>query len=177
VVNGFDLPELLSSEDLHHRLVLCIYVSINDDDSDGLHSPEDRSILALSSKENKLVLTKETLAKRWGISLKAADTTIQATTQRGMLSFLRPIERRLHSSQPHLGYNVIKNRMYSDTMFSKIKSLHLNVAAQVWSDSHGYSLFYPIKSKALAWTTVSLMVSDMNAIAKTIITNGATMGF
>jgi hypothetical protein len=100
VVKGFDLPELLTSEDLHHRLVLCLYVSLNDDDSHGLYSPDGRSILALSTSENKSVLTKETLAKRWGISLKAADTTIRASTQQGMLSFLHPIERRLPSSRP-----------------------------------------------------------------------------
>lgn len=52
--------------------------------------------------------------------------------------------------------------MYSDTMFSK-------VAAQVWTNRQGFSLFYPIKSKELAHTTIH----DFNAIPTFVITDGA----
>jgi hypothetical protein len=63
--------------------------------------------------------------------------------------------------------------MYSDTMFSKVKSLQQNSCAQVYTDGQGYSLLYPLKSKSLAWTTIKSLISDMNAIPDAIITDGA----
>ena len=58
-------------------------------------------------------------------------------------------------------------------MFSKAKSLRMLPAAQVWTDGNGYSMFYPIKSKSLAYTTVHLMVHDLNAIPTVVVTDGA----
>jgi hypothetical protein len=54
-----------------------------------------------------------------------------------------------------------------------VKSLQQNSVVQVSTDGQGYALFYPLKSKALAWTTVKSVISDMNAIPQTVVTDGA----
>jgi hypothetical protein len=95
------------------------------------------------------------------------------TTQRGVQTLLRPTDRRLSTSVPQLSYSLVKRTIYSDTMFSKAKSLKQNTVAQVYTDSQGYALFYPLKSKALAWMTVKSVVTDMNAIPEMIVTDGA----
>ena len=63
--------------------------------------------------------------------------------------------------------------MYSDTMFLKVNAFRSCAAAQVWSDGQGSSLFYPIKSKALAHTTIYHMIHDLNATPTVVITDGA----
>jgi hypothetical protein len=125
-------PELMSVSELGERLISCVYVSLDDELHEGLDSTEGRRIQVIATKEKKTVITKETLARRWGIGT-----------------------------------------IYSDTMFLKAKSLKQNTVAQVYTDGQGYALFYPLKSKALAWTTVKLVVTDMNAIPETIVTDGA----
>jgi hypothetical protein len=134
---------------------------------------EGRRIQAIATKEKKTVITQETLARRWGIGLKTAERTLRVTTQRGIRTFLRPFDRRLSTSVPQLSYSVLKRTMYSDTMFSKVKSLRQNSCAQVYTDGQGYSLLYPLKSKSLAWMTIKSLISDMNAIPDAIITDGA----
>jgi hypothetical protein len=105
--------------------------------------------------------------------LKTAERTLRVTTQRGIRTFLRPMDRRLSTSVPQLSYSLLKQTIYSDTMFSKVKSLRQNAVAQVYTDGQGYALFYPLKSKALAWTTVKSVVDEMNAIPEAIVTDGA----
>ena len=63
--------------------------------------------------------------------------------------------------------------MYSDTMFAKVKSVRKFSCAQNWTDGQGYTLFYPMKSKGEAPTTISRMVHDMKAIPEVIVTDGA----
>jgi hypothetical protein len=166
-------PELFGPSDLVRRLISAVYVSLDDDGGDGLESDEGWRILALSSSDKETVLTKGMLARRWGIGLKAADNTLRVTTQRGIRTFLNPMGRRLSTHTPHLAFPVSNKTMYSDTLFLKVKSHHQNTTAQVWTDGQGYSLFYPIKSKAEAWTTVLMMVNDLNAIPKVVVTDGA----
>jgi len=120
------------------------------------------------------VLMKETLAQRWGIGLNAAHRTLTATTQRGVHTIIHPLEQRVPTSRPYLDYPVLRNKkMYTDTLFAKIKSQNQNHCAQVWTDGLEYTLFYPLTSKKLASTTVCKMVQDMNAIPEIIVSDGA----
>jgi Reverse transcriptase (RNA-dependent DNA polymerase) len=166
-------PELMHPCEYEHRLISCVYISLDEDSDTVLESTQGRAIQALATTEQKSVLTKEALAKRWGIGLPTADRTLRVTTQRGIRTFLRPTDRRLSTSLPHLSYSVINRTLYSDTMFAKVKSLHGNASAQVWTDGQGYALLYPIKSKSLAYTTVQRVIHEMNAIPKAVITDNA----
>ena len=170
---AFRYPEFLTDDDLYTRLISCVYITINDWSRNHLFEDDHRQVDAMSTEGGQSILTSEILARRWNIGLKTADKTLRATSQRGLRSFNHPIDRRLPSSQPHLSYSVINKRIYSDTMFSKVNSLRMFSAAQVWTDGQGFSLFYPIKSKSMAHTTVHLMVHDLNAIPTVVITDGA----
>ena len=50
---------------------------------------------------------------------------------------------------------------------------YLPSAPEVWTDGQGFSLFYPIKSKALDHTTIHHMIHDLNATPTVVITDGA----
>jgi Reverse transcriptase (RNA-dependent DNA polymerase) len=169
----FPFPEMLNDDDLYMRLISCIYTTMDIRTRDLLFEDEQRQIEGISTDIGKSILTSDILARRWHIGLKTADLTLRATSQRGLRSFNHPIDRRLPSSQPHLSYSVINKRIYSDTMFSKVNSLSMCSAAQVWTDGQGFSLFYPIKSKAMAYKTVQLMIHDLNATPTVVITDGA----
>jgi hypothetical protein len=69
-------PELMSVQELEERLISCVYVSSDDELHEGLDSTEGRRIKAIATKEKKTVITKETLARRWGIGLKIAERTL-----------------------------------------------------------------------------------------------------
>jgi Reverse transcriptase (RNA-dependent DNA polymerase) len=163
-------PELYSDDDLYDRFISCVR---SENSRTTLFGDDDRYIESMSTKGGRSILTPEILARRWNIGLKTAQNTIQVTSQRGLRSFVNPIDRRLPTSQPHLSYSVLNKKMYSDTMFSKANSLRSISAAQVWTDGQGFCLFYPISSKAQAYTTIHLMIHDLNAIPRTVFTDGA----
>jgi hypothetical protein len=168
-----ECPELMLPDEFAHRLISSVYVSLDDDTVTVLDSTAGRKVMALAATNKKLVITKEILSKRWGIGLKTADHTLCVTTQHGVQTFLRPTDRRLSTSLPHLAYSMITRTFYSDTMFAKLKSLHQCSTAQVWTDGQEYALLYPIKSKASSYETIHLMCSDINAIPKVVITDNA----
>jgi hypothetical protein len=173
VERNYVFPDMMSTDELCERLISAVCISYDEDNYIGTFESDNRYLSSMTTGSTNSILTKEILARRWNIGLKLADLTLKATSQRGLRSFTNPTDRRLPSSQPHLSYSVIKKKMYSDTMFSKLKSLRQNTAAQVWSDGQGFSLFYPIKSKSMAWTTVSHMVDDINGIPTVVITDNA----
>ena len=170
--SAFCFPELYDDDDLYDRLISCVYTNCNEHDRMLLFE-DTRYVSGVTTSDGQSILTSAILARRWNIGLKTADLTLRATSQRGLRSFNHPIDRRLPTSQPHLSYSVIDKRMYSDTMFSKVNSLRSCAAAQVWTDGQGFSLLYPIKSKALAHTTIHHMIHDLNAIPTVVITDGA----
>jgi hypothetical protein len=64
-------------------------------------------------------------------------------------------------------------KMYTDTLFAKVKSIRSNVCAQDWTDGNGYTLFYPLRSKEEAYTTISRMVHDMRGIPEVIVSDNS----
>jgi hypothetical protein len=68
-------------------------VSSEDELHEGLDSTEGCCIQAIATKEKKTVIMKETWARQWGICLKTAERMLQVTMQRGVQTFLRPMDR------------------------------------------------------------------------------------
>ena len=174
--------ELLDDGEVAERLVAAVNVAGDDVFGDGLDGygdaelyelgSEKRNVFALSRSEKGAIITKEVLARRWGIGLNTAHRTLRATTQRGVRTFLHPSERRLSTNLPHLSFPMRRDsKMYSDTMFAKVKSVRKFTCAQNWTDGQGYTLFYPMKSKSEAPTSISRMVHDMKAIPEVIVTD------
>ena len=176
--------ELLSDKEFACRLVSAVNVAGDDWIGDGMSGYADeelfpignqgRKVFAMSLVDKQSVVTKEVLARRWGISMDTAHRTLRATTQRGVRSFLNPTDRRLSTRLPHLSFPMLRGRkMYTDTLFAKVKSIRSNACAQDWTDGNGYTLFYPLRSKMEAYTTVHRMVHDMKGIPEVIVNDGA----
>jgi hypothetical protein len=66
-----------------------------------------------------------------------------------------------------------KWEMYTDTLFAKVKSIRSNTCEQDWTDGNGYTLFYPLRSKQDAYSTVSMMVGDMRGIPEVIVSDNS----
>ena len=130
------LPMPIEFEDdalLVDRLIAAVKVAPDDISGDGLSGHEnpdvyaltttDRKIFALSSDEKHSIVTKNVLARHWGIGLSAAERTLQRTTQRGVRTFVHPTDRRVTASHPHLSHRLLKSTWYSDMVFAKMKSI------------------------------------------------------
>jgi hypothetical protein len=177
-------PELLSEYELAERFKQSVNVAGDDQNGDGLDGYEDselypisegdRNIFSMSTEDKRNVITKEILARRWGIGLETAHRTLRGTTQRGIRTFLHPTDRRVNTRKPHLVFPTMRGKkLYTDTMFAKVRSLRSNTCAQVWTDGLGYDLFYPLKSKREASTTVWKMVHDLQGIPEVIISDSS----
>ena len=158
-------------DDLADRLIAAVNVSSQDYDGSGLSGRQDetlfpmdkktREIFAIRSSERVSVLTPEVLARRWAIGLDAAKRTLKVTTQMGVRNVLAPGERKLRQRLNHLKFPNLKGRFYTDTMFSKVKSLGGHTAAQVFTNGRGYDRFYPISKKSEAPEALISFVQDV----------------
>ena len=110
--------ELLSDEEFACRLVSAVNIAGDDWIGDGTSGyaddelfsigDQDRKVFAMSLINKQSVVTKEVLARRWGISLDTAHRTLVATTQLGVRSFLNPTDRRLSTRIPHLSFPMLQ---------------------------------------------------------------------
>jgi hypothetical protein len=173
----------LAEEDtLATRLIAAMNVASTDICGDGLDerqddslitaSEEDRVIAAMSTLERGPVITKEILAKRWGIGLDSAHRTLTATTQQGIRRVLHPVERRYKTRQSHLRFPSLNTRFYTDTMFSTSKSLRGYKCAQVFTNGAGYDLFYPMRKKSEAGEALNSMIRTIG-VPKDLVSDGA----
>ena len=106
---------------------------------------QTHAVFALSTSEQRSVLMPEVLARRWAIGLDTAKRTLQVTTQASIKNVLAPGERKLHQRLDHLKFLNLRGRFYTDTMFSKVKSIRGHRTAQIFTNGQGYDQFYPMK--------------------------------
>jgi hypothetical protein len=173
---------LANDEDQAKRLIAAVNIEADGVNGDGLDersvdslcalSEEDRRIFAMSSKDRGPVLTKEILARRWGIGLDTAHRTLTATTQSGIRRVLHPVERRYKTRQSHLRFPTLNTRFYTDTMFSMTKSLRGNKCAQVFTNGLGYDLFYPLKKESEVAEALNEVIRSVG-VPKELISDGA----
>jgi hypothetical protein len=177
-----DAIELSHEDDLAVRLIAAINIEADAMSGDGLYerpenplcelSDSDRLIFAMSTKERGSVITKEILAKRWGIGLDTAHRTLTSTTQSGVRRVLQPLERRFKTKQSHLRFPTLNSKFYTDTMFSTTKSIRGNKCAQVFTNGLGYDLFYPLKKESEVGDALNEMIRSVS-IPKELISDGA----
>jgi hypothetical protein len=164
-------------EELAVRLVES--VKIAGYQSAGLVEPEAgsgdqrRETGALETREKTGAVTASQLAQRWMIGLGTAEKTLQVTTQRGVRRFVHHSDRRVKTHLPHLTFGITRQRFYTDTLFSKIPSIHKDVCAQLWTDGQGYAEFYPLKTKQAVPTTIPRFIHDLGAIPETVASDGS----
>jgi hypothetical protein len=168
-------------EGLATRLVSAINVEAECVGGDGLDvttdpicavAEENRWIAGLATKDRGSVITKEILARRWGIGLDTAHRTLTATTQLGVRKVLHPVERRYRTRQAHLRFPSLNTRLYTDTMFATTKSLRGNKCAQVFTNGVGYDLFYPLKKESMASEALNEVIRTVG-VPKELVSDGA----
>ena len=98
------------------------------------------------------------LASNFGIGLDTARKTLEVTTQRGIRSVLNPtLTRRFRTNDRQLRYRRLAVDMFTDTMFSKVKSKRGNTCAQVFATQHGWARAYAMKKESQAHEALSLL--------------------
>jgi len=113
------------------------------------------------------------LAKRWHVGLDAAKRTIDKTTQLAVRDFTSTQGgRRLKPSAYQLKHRRLNTVMYTDTMFSKVKSLRQNTCAQIFTTDFQWTKAYPIRTKADAHLSLDSLFSRVG-IPKRIIPDNA----
>jgi len=177
-----DAVELSYEDDLAARLIAAVNIEADARSGDGLYertedtlcemSEADRMICSMSSKARGPVITKEILAKRWGIGLDTAHRTLTATTQSGIRRVLHPIERRYRTRQSHLRFPTLNTRFFTDTMYSTTRSIRGNNCAQVFTNGLGYDLFYPLKKESEVGDALNEVIRSVG-VPKELISDGA----
>ena len=117
-------------------------------------------------------ITPELLARKWGCGLKTATNTLKVTTQLGVRSAIGPLTRRYRTDLLQLHYRRLSTTFYTDTMFSKEKSLKGNTCAQIYTDGKGYIRADPIPTKKNTGKTLQRLIEDVG-IPNKLIYDGA----
>lgn len=131
-----------------------------------------RRVGAMDTRRSRHPVTKEELARKWGIGIEKAWNTLEVTTQKGVRKAIHPVERRFRTAQPHLRKRRLKGPFYSDTCFFSTKSLHQDTCAQVTTDGKGFARFWPMTSKSEANDGLLDFINN-DGIPEWMITDGA----
>ncbi len=104
---------------------------------------------ATTIRKRKGHVSPEKLSKNWLIGMEVAKRTVEATTQLAVRDFSHTTGgRRLKPYAWMLKFPRRQCAAYTDTLFSKVKSLRGNTCCQVYvTDCHAVAA-YPMKSKA-----------------------------
>jgi len=107
-----------------------------------------------------------------GIGLSAAKKTLRVTTQSGIRNVYAPAERKLRQRTTHLNFPNLRGRWYTDTLFSKVKSIRGNKGAQVFTNGKGFDCIYPHVSKSCAGEGLTRFIQDVG-VPQTLVMDGA----
>jgi hypothetical protein len=108
----------------------------------------EHELYAVATSSADSLITKEVLAKRWGLGLETAKRTLDVTTQVGVCKYVHPVARPFKTRQQAIRPPRLSGKFYTDTMSSPTVSLRGYTCAQIFTDGYGYDKFYPLKSKA-----------------------------
>ena len=101
-------------------------------------------ISSVTSKERQ-TMSAARLAAAWNIGLDAAKRTLEKTTQRGVCAVANPsISRHFRTNDRQLRYRRLKTNIFTDTMFSSVKSSQNHTCAQVFCNDLQWTAVYPI---------------------------------
>lgn len=105
-----------------------------------LDAPARRTFISNERHKKANALT---LSENWGIGLKKAKATLEATTQNSIRSAILPLSRRYRSDRY---YNVkrLNGKFATDTLYADIKSLNQHKYAQIYSHKCGFTVANPM---------------------------------
>jgi hypothetical protein len=113
----------------------------------------------------------ENLARLWNIGLEAARHTLKTTTQIGVRHTVRPLSRRYRTDTQMLHYRRLDTTFYSDTMFSKVKSLKGSVCAQVFV-AENFIHVHPMGTNSDAGRALQVLAEDVG-VPNHMVVDGA----
>ena len=186
-------PVGIEDEDLHLRLISTVHVSLDEEVQQDMrisslsavdHHEEDilfqkdvilkpRNVSAVVIEGTKPKITPEALASSWKIGIPTAKRTLKVTTQAGLRNIFSPSERKVRLKAPWLKFPAIKTRIFGDTMFSKIPSIHREVGSVVFTDGKGFDSVYPIMSRNQYGDKLMSFIHDFG-VPTTLVTDGAS---
>ena len=102
----------------------------------------DGNISATITSERHSSVNFENLSRMWNIGLETAKRTLQVTTQRGVRTAVHPLHRRYRVDHLHLNGD-----WSTDTLFSKVISIHGNNCAQEVFTNGNFTTMHPLVSK------------------------------
>ncbi|GFH55424.1 hypothetical protein CTEN210_11900 [Chaetoceros tenuissimus] len=103
---------------------------------------EDSARIALASTEKRHhEVTKELLAKKWGISIARAEATLKASTQLSVRSAIMPLSRRYRTDLLSQRLHRISTRVYTDTLLMKTRLMRM----RDWQLSFGQDVGIPME--------------------------------
>jgi hypothetical protein len=149
IEHNYTLLETSDDCDLHARLVAAVnihpwqYSELALDVDKAVYPNVDGhiAISALSTEEQRAVLSPEVLVKHWGIGLNAAKATLLNMTQDGVRNVFLPSERKVRKKTPWMNFPLLKRDFYTDQMFSKIPLVHNHTGGSVFANGLGYDRF------------------------------------
>jgi hypothetical protein len=92
-------------------------------------------------------ITPEEVARNFKCGLDTVKQTLKTTTQHGVRHAIHPLHRRYRVDHLDLNHRHLHDTFYTDTIFSKVKSLNGNVCAQVFTNGR-YTRVFPMTSKS-----------------------------
>jgi hypothetical protein len=96
-----------------------------------------------TSTERHARITAEELSDTFGIGIQRARATLTATTQRGTRSAILPLSRRYRADRMFQKRH-LNLKISSDTGYFKAKSLHGNIASQIYFHKSGFAACYHV---------------------------------
>jgi hypothetical protein len=125
----------------------------------------NRSVNAILSTDRQYKVQPAELAKKWNIGIKTAESTYNATTQRGIRILGKPnMSRRFRTNDRQLRYRRLSHDVFSDTLEAKTQSwFRKNRYAQVFSTSFQFVRAYPMKAKSDAHHALDLFAHQVGA--------------
>jgi len=115
-------------------------------------------IAGVTVKDRRPGIDARTLARNFGIGLNTAERTLKVTTQRGVRSVVNPtLSRRFRTNDRQFRYRRLPVEMFTDTMFSNVKSKRQNTCAQVFCTAEGWTRAYAMQKKSQAHEALSLL--------------------
>ena len=114
----------------------------------------------------------ELLAQKWGIGIEKAKMTLKSSTQDSIRSAILPLTRRYRTDFMSQRLRRLSTTWYTDTLFSKQKSVVGNTCAQLFTDGKGFTYVHPMTSKKYAGEALHKVTIDVG-VPNTLISDGA----
>ena len=126
----------------------------------------------VQSKDRSARIQPEKLSQKWMISLNQAQDTLKASTQNNIRQPIHSITRRFRTDMLSNRYRTLRDHFYSDTTFSRFKSLAGNTCAQIFCNKD-FVWVYPMSTKGDAAEALQAFHEDIG-VPTVMIVDGAS---